>query len=265
MGKLFKEKMSLKSGTAGVKKRRDPLQQKIPQNPKFAHVKSAIDTGCSVNKWTNKNADSLRPKANEFFKRIKGSQLVELMDEEDVEEESVYNLANEDMEENKTAVHGAVDCEVDEAFFLLLDLRSEEAFIDGHIRIAVHYPHTQLHHATNYFTPEIYRYKNRPDRMIVVYGDDDRQAAVTGTLFVEKGVENVFVLTGGLQRFVVKFEEYVVGNVPDFGSCAGDDSSSTSGRSTARSVRSQSSRMTSMPPSTARSRVSAVSARSSAR
>ena len=37
-------------------------------------------------------------------------------------------------------------------------------FLDGHVRMAVQYPHTQLHHATNYFTPEIYRYKNRADR-----------------------------------------------------------------------------------------------------
>merc|ERR1712166_324122 len=244
-------------------KKRDPLQQKIKENPKYGHIRATIDTGASMSKYLDKHADSFRPKKDEFFKRIRGSQLVELMDEEDIEEESVYNLGAED--ENKTAVHNASESEVDEAFFLLLDLRSEEEFMDGHVRMAVQYPHTQLHHATNYFTPEIYRYKNRPDRMIVVYGDDDRQAAVTGTLFVEKGVENVFVLTGGLQRFVVKFEEYVVGNVPDFGSCAGDDSSSMSGRSTARSVRSQSSRMTSMPPSTARSRVSAVSARSSAR
>eukprot|EP00656_Telonema_subtile_P050356 TRINITY_DN64_c0_g2_i1.p1 TRINITY_DN64_c0_g2~~TRINITY_DN64_c0_g2_i1.p1 ORF type:complete len:269 (-),score=73.36 TRINITY_DN64_c0_g2_i1:404-1210(-) len=244
--------MSLRSGH--VKSKRDPLQQKIPQNPKYDHVRSSLDTGCSVTKWMSKNGDSCRPKKDEFFKRIRGSQLVELMDEEDIEEESVYNLASE--EDNKTAVHAAGDGHVEEAFFLLLDLRGEEEYAQGHIRMAMHYPHTQLHHATNYFTPEIYRYKNRADRMIVLYGDDDKIAATAGSLFVEKGVENVFVLTGGLQRFVVKFEEYVSGEVPDYGSQA-DDRSSCSGRSTARSMRSQMSRMSSMPPpGSARSRVS---------
>jgi len=52
-------------------------------------------------------------------------------------------------------------------------------------------------HSTNYFSPEIYRYKNRPDRMIIIYDDDERLAAPAGKLFVEKGVENVYIITGG--------------------------------------------------------------------
>eukprot|EP00656_Telonema_subtile_P050357 TRINITY_DN64_c0_g2_i2.p1 TRINITY_DN64_c0_g2~~TRINITY_DN64_c0_g2_i2.p1 ORF type:complete len:188 (-),score=27.26 TRINITY_DN64_c0_g2_i2:773-1336(-) len=89
--------MSLRSGH--VKSKRDPLQQKIPQNPKYDHVRSSLDTGCSVTKWMSKNGDcnqrdpaakadpvaACRPKKDEFFKRIRGSQLVELMDEEDIE------------------------------------------------------------------------------------------------------------------------------------------------------------------------------------
>ena len=56
----------------------------------------------------------------------------------------------------------------------------------------------QLTHSTNYFTAEIYRYKNRPDRMIIIYDDDERLAAPAGKLFVEKGVENVYIITGGV-------------------------------------------------------------------
>jgi len=248
MGKSGLKNMSLKCGSGAVKKKRDPLQQKIKENPKYGHIRATIDTGASMSKYLDKHADSFRPKKDEFFKRIRGSQLVELMDEEDIEEESVYNLGAED--ENKTAVHNASESEVDEAFFLLLDLRSEEEFMDGHVRMAVQYPHTQLHHATNYFTPEIYRYKNRTDRMIILYSDTDRMAATAATLFVEKGVENVFVLTGGLSKFCEKFEEYVEGNVPDFdGASSCGDNSSVSGRSTARSVRSQMSRVSQVPSS----------------
>lgn len=168
----------------------------------------------------------------------------------------MYNIGNEDCEENKTAVHAAEEGEPAEALFLLLDIRSEEEFNMGHIRMAVHYPHTQLHHATNYFTSEIYRYKNRPDRMIVLYGEDDKSAAAAATLFVEKGVENVFVLTGGLTKFVVKFEEYVQGDVPEY------DDVSTCPPSTAHSrssVRTQNTRLSHMPPSTSRSRQSVAS------
>lgn len=77
--------------------------------------------------------------------------------------------------------------------------------------------------------------------MIIVYGDDDKMGAAVGTLFVEKGVENVFVLTGGLAKFIHKFEEYVEGNIPEYEGSVCD--SSVSGRSTARSSRSAVSQM----------------------
>jgi len=254
MGRSKTLSMSLKSGTFGVKKRRDPLQQRVPQNPKYENVRSTLDTGSSVNKWKASNADA-KPKKDEYFKRIRGSQLIELMDEEDIEEESVYNIGVDESEENRTAVHTAEEVDPSEALFLLLDIRSEEDFNTGHIRMAIHYPHTQLHHATNYFTSEIYRYKNRPDRMIVLYGDDDKSAAAAATLFVEKGVDNVFVLTGGLSKFVVKFEEYIQGDVPEFDDVSSCPPSTAQSRNSARS---QNSRLSYMPQSTSRSRQSSL-------
>ena len=140
-------------------------------------------------------------------------------------------------------VHGSAAAEMDEALYLLLDLRDENDYEDCHIATAICYPHTQvtrdgstalcyaqhaplggsvrwehpppalpwmsfclshhpadppcrpqLTHSTNYFSSEIYRYKNRPDRMIIIYDDDERLSAPAGKLFVERGVENVYVL-----------------------------------------------------------------------
>merc|ERR1712146_811008 len=85
-----------------------------------------------------------------------------------------------------------------------------------HITTAISYPHTQHTHSTNYFSTEIYRYKNRPDRMIIIYDDDERIAAPAGKLFVERGVENVYVLTGGLRKFCEKHEEFVHGIIPEY-------------------------------------------------
>lgn len=39
--------------------------------------------------------------------------------------------------------------------------------------------------------------KNKKDHMIIVYGNEEKLAASTATMFVQKGWENVFMLSGG--------------------------------------------------------------------
>merc|ERR1711907_281896 len=203
-------------GSRARPKKRDPLQERIPTNPKYAHVKSTLDTGASMSKLVEKHKDSFHPKKDEYFKRIKGSQLVELIEDEDVEEETVYGLMGQETEVGPCVVHSEGDQDMDEALYLLLDLRDEAEFDACHISTAIPYPHTLLTHSTNYFTAEIYRYKNRPDRMIIIYDDDERIAAPAGKLFVEKGVENVYILSGGLRKFCDKHEEFVLGTPPEY-------------------------------------------------
>merc|ERR1719230_2527898 len=82
-------------GSRARPRKRDPLQERIPTNPKYAHVKSTLDTGASMSKFVDKHKDSFKPKPDEYFKRIRGSQLVELIEEEDVEEETMYGLVGQ--------------------------------------------------------------------------------------------------------------------------------------------------------------------------
>merc|ERR1711988_541159 len=247
-------------GSRAAPKKRDPLQQRIPTNPKYAHVKSTLDTGASMSKLVEKHKDTYHPKKDEYFKRIKGGQLVELIEDEDVEEETVYGLvgqADETTEVGPCVTHGEAAQDMDEALYLLLDLRDEVEFDMCHITTAIPYPHTQLTHSTNYFSAEIYRYKNRPDRMIIIYDDDERIAAAAGKLFVERGVENVYVLTGGLRKFCEKHEEFVSGVPPAYPeSCP--PTAKSGGRSQAGAAGSPPTARSRAPP-TSRSRASHAS------
>lgn len=56
--------------------------------------------------------------------------------------------------------------------------------------------------------------KNREEAMIVVYDTDERTASTVATMFVEKGWENVFMLTGGLRTFATRHEAFVDGSLP---------------------------------------------------
>lgn len=66
----------------------------------------------------------------------------------------------------------------------------------------------------NEFDATIVRYRNRQDcgRAIVLYDDDERLAARAGLLFCDKGVDNVFVLTGGLREFGARCPDLIDGD-----------------------------------------------------
>lgn len=119
---------------------------------------------------------------------------------------------------------------------LLLDLRPVEEYVACHIRSARCYPSRLLYRAVNEFDAAIcacafwsgsigeqmlsfsrFRLmrhladRNREDilRCIVIYDEDERVAIAAGNLFVEKGVENIRVLTGGLREFSKRFPALV--------------------------------------------------------
>ena len=95
--------------------------------------------------------------------------------------------------------------------FLLLDVRSADAYRAGPtLRRARSFPAALLQR-DNRFTADVVRFKNRPEALIVVYGDDEREAAVAATRFAEKGYDNVFVLSGGLRAFGQRHPEFVEG------------------------------------------------------
>ena len=83
---------------------------------------------------------------------------------------------------------------------LLLDLRDSDAFEQAHIVNAANYPARRLSHSLHCFDATILAFANRaPKRVIVVYDADERVAVPAARLFFEKGVDNVFVLTGALR------------------------------------------------------------------
>jgi centrosomal protein CEP41 len=95
--------------------------------------------------------------------------------------------------------------------FLLLDVRSADAFRAGPtLRRARSFPAALLQR-DNRFTADVVRFKNREEALIVVFGDDEREAAGAATRFAEKGYDNVFVLSGGLRAFGQRHPEFVEG------------------------------------------------------
>lgn len=87
--------------------------------------------------------------------------------------------------------------------FLLLDLRDPEEYSLYRIKEALNYPAPNI--ARDKIIPEMFRFKNQPNKLIIVYMGDERKGTQAAQLFYEKGYENTYLLSGGIEGFLEDF------------------------------------------------------------
>ena len=93
--------------------------------------------------------------------------------------------------------------------FLLLDLRDPEEYTLCRIKESLNFPAPNV--ARDKISPELFRFKNQPDKLIIVYMQDERKGTQAAMLFFEKGYENVYLLSGGIEQFVEEFSQLCEG------------------------------------------------------
>jgi len=79
--------------------------------------------------------------------------------------------------------------------FLLLDLREADEYNLWRIKESVNFPAPNI--ARDKMIPDLYRFKNQQDKLIVVYMFDERQGTQYAQMFTEKGFDNLYLLSGG--------------------------------------------------------------------
>lgn len=97
----------------------------------------------------------------------------------------------------------------DQTSFLLLDLRDADEYDQYRIKESINYPAANI--ARDKVIPELFRFKNKSNKLIVVYMNDERKGCAAANLFFEKGYENVFLLSGGIEQFNEEFHNMVEG------------------------------------------------------
>lgn len=183
----------------------------------------------------------------EKFKRIKCSTLARLIMQNSQGEESIYQLGQGDgmdsvsvvagqnpyslppqqqQEESKdtqsnvsmrtgvsqaTAVTYATDMLgiTANTSFLLLDLRDPEDYNLWRIKESVNFPAPNI--TRDKMIPELFRFKNQAEKLIIVYMLDERQGTQYAQMFTEKGFENLYLLSGGCEEFLEKFSDLCEG------------------------------------------------------
>lgn len=207
------------------------LNKKVPENPKYKHVKPAVDTGKNVKRHIDELKEKQKNchhKKDEVFNRVKFSTFIKLaitvakeifkqeeagdcISEENVENSSEINkidksrLANVLMgigeidlrnEKQKKVIPPKIEKKVP---YLLLDVRDKDEFIRCHIKTARHYPAAMLSRSIGYEIEEMKHYKNNRPELIIVYDDDESIASRVATTLVQRGYENIYLLSGGLK------------------------------------------------------------------
>lgn len=206
------------------------LTKKPQPNNKYSNVSKVISTGKTINDVHLMSDQLVSKRKSEMFKRIKGSTIVKLLNQPK-ETESIYNVGGGEEQklgdENQsvvsasnsvfsqqtsiTAVTYATDMlgDLAEIDFLILDLREQTDYDSYHIKEALFYPGTYI--SRDKFLSQMVTMKNKEGKMIIVYHNDERNGIPYAGLLFQKGYDNIYFLSGGIEEFVKKYPEYVEG------------------------------------------------------
>jgi len=214
---------------------KEAQETKLKENPNYKHITKIVDTGNTINKKQFMSDQLISKRKNELFKRLKGSTIIKLIKTaQENQTESIYNLGNDPnlkiAEEpkddgksiashqtsksnmtNVTAVTYATEMlgNLADIDFLILDLREDCDYGRIHIKDAVNFPAFNI--SRDKFSSQMIMMKNKPGKMIILYHNDERNGIPYANNFYQKGYDNVYFLSGGIEEFAKNYPDYLEG------------------------------------------------------
>ena len=211
-------------------------EKKLKENPKYKNISKVVDTGNTIKSNQFMSDQLISKRKSEMFKRVKGSTIIKLIKAAQANQtESIYNLgsgepnlnqAEDPKDDNKsvssqqtaksnitnvTAVTYATDMlgNLSEIDYIILDLREECDFERIHVREAVSFPAVNI--SRDKFTHQLIMMKNKPGKMIILYHNDERSGIPYANNFFQKGYDNVYFLSGGIEEFAKNYPDHLEG------------------------------------------------------
>lgn len=187
------------------------MDRKVPKSEKYAHVRSVLDTGLTVDKVKSVTAREFAKRRGEIFYRLTKIQLYELYREYEQDEyESIADSATG--AGGRIVTYNEEDEPTYNKPYLILDVREVDIFRRSHLLQARSFPHAVLRR--DQYHPDIYRYRNKAESLIILYCDDERISSAAAKDLVDRGIDNIYLLTGGINEFAVDFPSFVEGDIP---------------------------------------------------
>lgn len=191
------------------------LDKRIPVNQRYSGIKSVVDTGATVKKIKTVTSRQYHSRRDEIFRRVPPALLHELLEEYEGNAQEDVTLVDADAgfaAGPRVASYTEKSEPTYERPYLILDVRPQREFMQAHVVQARPFPATLLNQ--DRITPEIHRFRNRESSLIVLYAWDERAAAEAAERFIQRGYENIFVLSGGLAAFAAASPAFVEGTLP---------------------------------------------------
>uniref|UniRef100_T1IMS7 Rhodanese domain-containing protein n=1 Tax=Strigamia maritima TaxID=126957 RepID=T1IMS7_STRMM len=209
-----------------VKKPSDfALNKKMPDNPRYKNVKPVVDTGASLRRHLDTMEEMHRIEENSLSDRMNPPNLVS-------DNESNTNRPRTPKSTLQSVIGGVGEmdlyddlppenlgiCKTDQDEpYLLLDTREQDDFALCHMITAENYPTSMLARTMNFESKSLLAFKNKEKKIIILYDEDETRAPKVATTLVQRGYDNVYMLSGGLKFALEKFPRGLITGVPTWG------------------------------------------------
>lgn len=189
------------------------MERKPPRNDKYAHIQSSLDTGPTVNKVKFISNKECSKRRDEIFYRLTKTQMHTLLCEyEQDEREDIADVNSGYNGGPRIMSYSETSTPTYSKPYLIYDVREPEEYNEGHITQARSYSHTMMRR--DKIHPELYQFRNKEACLIIVYCNDESISQEAATLLVQRGADNVYLLTGGIFEFAAEYSMFVEGVVP---------------------------------------------------
>ncbi len=188
----------------------------MPKSEKYASVQGKLDTGLTVNKVKVVSSSQYAQRRDEIFFRLSKQQIFELYNEYEADE-------YEDIAEAETrrggdhgpriVTHGVGARSEYNKPYLLLDVRNAEAYNAYHMIQARSFPFVLMRRDQS--PPELGQFRNKEGHLVIIIADDERLGREAAKLLVDRGCDNIYLLSGGINEFAAEFPSYIEGVIPD--------------------------------------------------
>ena len=188
------------------------MERRVPKSNKYSHISGVLNTGLTIDKVKAVTAREYAKRRDEIFFRITKTQLYELYNEYEADEYETISETGRGAHNVHIVTYSEDQKPVYEKPYLLVDMREIEEFQICHLLQARSFPYAMLRR--DRLHPDIYQFRNVPERLVIVYCNDERISRLAAKDLVDRGVDNVFLLTGGMQEFAYEYPSFCEGAPP---------------------------------------------------
>lgn len=189
------------------------MDRRVPKSEKYANVQGKLDTGMNINKVQVITAREFARRRNEIYFRVSAKQLFELLSEYEAEDSENVHDSSFDGAGGPRIVTYSESAEPEyNRPYLILDCRERAEYNQCRLVQARSFPQALLNR--DQMHPEIYKFRNKEERLIIIYCDDERISREVCKTLVDRGTDNIFILQGGLKEFAGLYPEFIEGDVP---------------------------------------------------